>query len=131
MRKQDQEVLETILQTRGRFGHREHVELAWSYLQSYEAEEAHRAVASAIRHVAGRHGTPDKYHETITRFWVHLVTLHRDASDAESFEQFIAEHPELLDGRLLSRHYSAQLISSQAARTAWTEPDLRELPRSL
>jgi hypothetical protein len=62
---------------------------------------------------------------------VHLVTLHREASGAACFEEFMAEYPELLEGDLLSRHYSPQRIKSQRARTAWTEPDLRELPQSL
>jgi hypothetical protein len=34
-------------------------------------------VAAAVRHVAALHGMPDRYHETITRSWVHVVALHR------------------------------------------------------
>lgn len=129
MREHHLDILATIVSTRGGFGHREHLELAWSCLDSYGGkEEAHQAVASAIRHIASTHGTPNKYHETITRFWVHLVALHRAQSGAPSFDQFIAENAALLDSRLLGRHYSRELLSSRHARTRPTQPDLLELP---
>ncbi len=128
MSKRDLEILEAIIASRGAFGHREHLELAWTYLKRYEGDELHRAVASAIRHVAAKHGAPGKYHETITRFWVHVVALHRAASGAASFDQFMAENPALLDSRLLGRHYSRELIGSSGARNRWAPPDLCELP---
>lgn len=129
MRDKDLEILGSILGRRGGFGHREHLELTWRYLQLYDADEAHRAVTAAIRHVASLHGARDKYHETITRSWVRLVAFHRVDRDAESFDGFIAENGGLLDRDLLAAHYSPELISSPRARTQWAEPDLRDLPR--
>jgi hypothetical protein len=85
-------------------------------------------VRDAIRHVAARHDAPDKYHETITRFWIHLVAIHRAGSQSDSFEEFLAAHPRLLDGRLLTHHYSAELLGSDDARTRWSAPDLIPLP---
>ena len=128
MREQDLDILRSVVNTRGGFGHQAHLELTWRYLQMYEPGEAQRAVATAIRHLASTHGAPDKYHETITRCWVHLVALHRAESDAGSFDEFIAENRGLLDRRLLDAHYSPELISSPRARIRWTEPDLRDLP---
>jgi hypothetical protein len=127
--QEDLDIRESVLNARGGFGHREHLELAWNYLRRYEAEEAQRAVASAIRHLATAHGTPEKYHETITRCWVHLVAVHRAGSDADSFDEFIAGNAGLLDRHLLDGHYSSGLLSSSQARTRWAEPDLHELPR--
>jgi hypothetical protein len=129
MREQDLDILRSVVARRGDFGHREHLELTWRYLERYEADEAQRAIAFAIRQLASAHGAPDKYHETITRCWVHLVALHRAGSEAESFDEFIAENDGLLDGHLLDAHYSPDLISSSRARTRWTEPDLRDLPQ--
>lgn len=129
MREQDLEILQSIVDRRGGFGHPEHLELAWNYLQRYEVEEAHRAVRSAIRHIASAHEAQDKYHETITRCWVHLVAVHRATSDAESFDQFIAENRGLLNRHLLDGHFSPELLRSPRARARWTEPDLRRLPR--
>jgi hypothetical protein len=128
MRKQDLDILQSIVVTRGGFGHREHLELVWSYLQIYDAAATHRAVRAAIRHLASAHGAPDKYHETITRSWVHLVVLHRAESAAESFDEFIGGNSGLLNRHLLEAHYSREVLSSPEARVRWTEPDLRELP---
>jgi hypothetical protein len=124
----DISVLDRITQTRGGFGHREHLELAWTYLGRYGLEEATQAMTRAVRHVARRHGQPNRYHDTITRAWVRLVAVHLRDGDRGSFDGFIADNPGLLDRHLLARHYSAQLIASDGARAAWAEPDLRPLP---
>jgi hypothetical protein len=126
----DIDILRSVLDARGGFGHREHLELTWRYLQIYEPQQAQRALATAIRHLATTHGTPDKYHETITRCWVQLVALHRAGSGTESFDEFIAENHGLLDRHLLDAHYSPELIGSLRARTRWMEPDLRDLPQA-
>jgi hypothetical protein len=122
------DVLQRILATRGDFGHREHLELAWTCLDRYDLTTAHEAVRTAVRHVAQRHGMPERYHETITRSWVHVVALHRALAPGDSFDAFIAANPGLLTQDLLSRHYSQPLLKSPAARTQWAEPDLRAFP---
>lgn len=129
MREPDLKILQRILDTAGGFSHREHLEQVWNFLRIYDIDTATRAVASAIRHVAAMHGGPAKYHETITRSWVHLVALHMAASKAETFARFISENPGLLDRQILDRHYSRELISSNQARIGWVQPDLRALPR--
>jgi hypothetical protein len=48
-----------ILEARGGFGHREHLELAWSYLMLYPVDEAFEVMADVIRHIARLHGTDD------------------------------------------------------------------------
>ncbi|MFZ1997412.1 MAG: hypothetical protein WAU75_25065 [Solirubrobacteraceae bacterium] len=122
------DILHRILATRDGFGHREHLELAWSCLRRYDIDAAHEAVATAVRHLAQGHGMPDRYHETLTRSWVHVVALHRALDPGESFDAFIAAHPVLLTRDLLSRHYSQPLLHSATARADWAEPDLRAFP---
>src|SRR5580698_6681057 len=95
------EPLKEMLSTRGAFGHREHLELAWTYLANNSVEDTNRQMASAIRHVADLHGAPDRYHETITTSWVLLVATHRSQDNAATFDQFIATYPALLDRHLL------------------------------
>lgn len=128
MRRPDIEVLDTIIRSRGGFGHREHLELAWTYLRLHPIEEAQTAMIAAIRHVARRHGAEKKYHETITRAWLRFVAVHMQRWGAESFEHFIARNPDLLDGKLLEHFYSRELIFGDSARAEWVDPDLRPLP---
>jgi hypothetical protein len=128
VRTRDLEVLHEILDTRGGFGHREHLELAWTYLRMYPCDEAGEAMVEAIRHVARLHGAEQKYHETMTRAWLHFVAVHVQRWGADSYEQFLQRNPMLLDRRLIERFYSPGLIRSDLARTTWSPPDLRRLP---
>jgi hypothetical protein len=121
--------LERIMRSLGGFGHREHLELAWSFLRRYPVEVAASSVVSAIRHAARLHGGLDRYHETRTRAWVRLVALRIDGAGAgDSFDAFIAVNPGLPERGLLERHYSPALLHSEPARAAWAEPDLRAFP---
>jgi hypothetical protein len=128
MRRSDFEILEEIVRTRGGFGHREHLELAWTYLRLHPIEEAEGVMIGAIRHIARRHGAEDKYHETITRAWLRFVAVHMQRWGAESFEAFIERNSDLLDRKLLEHFYSRELILSAPAREVWVDPDLRQLP---
>jgi hypothetical protein len=128
MRRSDAEILEEIIRTRGGFGHREHLELAWTYLRLQPFEEAQRVMIAAIRHIARAHGAEDKYHETITRAWLHFVAVHMQRWGAESFEEFIEANADLLDRKLLEHFYSRELIFGEPARAVWVDPDLRRLP---
>jgi hypothetical protein len=124
----DLSTLRAIMERRGRFGHSEHLELAWGFLVSYSFEEAAGRTVSAIRHVATLHGASDRYHDTITRAWVRLVAVHMSRGHADSFDEFIAENGGLLDRDLLERHYSSETLWSDAARQRWTEPNVRRFP---
>ncbi len=126
--ERDLQVLHEILKTRGGFGHREHLELAWSYLGLHPVDDAADAMAASIQHVARLHGAEGKYHETITRAWLHLVAVHAQRWGAESFEEFLDSNPDLLDSKLIRHFYSSERIDSEAARSSWIDPDLRRLP---
>ncbi len=128
MRKRDLQILHEILESRGGFGHREHLELAWTYVRRYPFDKAAEAMVAAIRRVARLHEAEDKYHDTITRAWLHFVAVHIQRWGAESFEEFIERNPDLLDRKLIEHFYSRELIFSESARAAWVGPDLRPLP---
>ena len=128
MRKRDLQTLHEILEARGGFGHREHLELAWTYLRRYPTDEAAKVMVAAIQRIARQHGAEYKYHETITRAWLHFVAVHIQRWGAESFEEFMDRNPDLLDRKLIEHFYSRELILTESARAAWVRPDLRRLP---
>lgn len=121
-------VLQDIVRRRGQFGHAQHLELAWTCLASRRFEQAVAQVISAIRRFSVLHGASERYHDTITRAWLRVVAIHVAESRAASFDEFIAANPVLMDQGLLGRHYSAELLRSQAARSAWVDPDIRAFP---
>jgi hypothetical protein len=121
-------ILQEILARGEGFGHRQHVELTWRYLEDHDPETARSLVAAAIRQVAIAHGAADKFHATITGAWVRCVAVHRQRWPADSFEAFIERNADLLDPRLLQRHFTPEVLFSEAARAGVVEPDIRPLP---
>lgn len=102
------------------FHHRDHVRLAWFYLRRYGPEEADGRIAAAIRNFAGRHGKLDKYHETMTIAWMRLVA---PAAALASFDDVTTAHPRLFDKNLIREFYSDALLSGDAAKKTFVEPD--------
>jgi hypothetical protein len=110
-----------------RFGHREHVHLTWLAVRRYGVAAAITVVSDGIQQTARYAGAPQKYHATISRAWVEIIGHHADGCDSD-FASFAADHPALLDKRLLTRHYSTAALASPRARAGWAEPDLVPFP---
>ncbi len=111
------------------FGHREHVCLAWLYLRRHGPEAGYAHLRTTIQRYATALGGAGKYHETMTRAWsAHVWGALRKTPELEPFSAFLSEHPDLLDGGLLERHYRKRTLDSQEARRAWVAPDVAPLP---
>ncbi len=110
-----------------RFGHPEHLRLAWLQHERLGLKDGGEVTAATLKRIDAAHGG-GKYHETITRFWLGLVWHASRRFAGRSFEAVLAEHPQLLDGATLSRHYSAQLLASEEARGSALAPDLEPVP---
>src|SRR5262249_36526005 len=66
-------------------------------------------MAAVLRTKAGDAGAPEKYHHTVTVFWMRVIA-------------------RLLDKDLPLAYYSAERLASDAARLGWVQPDLQPLP---
>lgn len=111
------------------FPHRDHIRMAWLYLRNATWEDGCARICSGLRRLTSAHGAPGKYHETMTRFWARIVRHAIEAvPDIRDFDAFIAQHPRLLDRRLIEQHYSPGLLNGEAARRTWVEPDLLPMP---
>jgi hypothetical protein len=53
-----------------------------------------------------------------------------DGPEARTSDDFVDQHPHILDKRLMGAHYSPVALHSPAARVEFVEPDLRRLPAS-
>ncbi len=106
------------------FHHRDHLRLAWIYLNRYGEKEAATRIAVSIRNFAAHFGKSDKYHETLTIAWMRLL-----AHEAKSsFEETLAAAPMLLEKNTLDEFYSQGLLQSERAKIKFIEPDLKPLP---
>ena len=112
----------------GRFGHREHLNLTWLAVRRYGMPGAISFVSEGIKTTARYANAPQKYHATISRAWVELVHKHQQETVCESFDEFIARNPALLEKRLLTHFYTSATLASSRARTEWVEPDIAPLP---
>ncbi|AKF87413.1 hypothetical protein MFUL124B02_42460 [Myxococcus fulvus 124B02] len=112
-----------------RFGHREHLRLAWCCLREEQGfDRGLQRVRALIQGYAAALGATGKYHETLTRAWMELVQVGMErAPEARSLEQLLEANPHLTDAKLLSRHYQKQTLDSAEARTAWVAPDVSPL----
>ena len=70
------------------------------------------------------------YHETITRFWLHITRFFLARGKFETVEDACTAflHSQWATRRLPLRYYSRQLLFSVTARHHWVEPDLEPLP---
>lgn len=84
----------------GAFGHREHLRLAWLYLQRHGRTEAEGRLLTGLRTLASRAGKPEKFNAALTLAWVARLD---DAAAAlapdHSFDDLLLHHPELVDHR--------------------------------
>jgi hypothetical protein len=111
------------------FHHREHLRVAWLYLQCFDASRAAERMAGGIRRFANHHGATQKYHHTLTLAWMRLVAAAMvEMPEVKTFEKFMAAHPHLSDKNLLAKYYSNDVLQSVTAREGWLEPDLQPLP---
>lgn len=112
-----------------RFHHRDHLRLVWLLTRRLGAEQAAIETAAGIRRFAAAQGHTQKYHETMTQFWLRLVAhLIRQRPEIQDFERFIAAYPQLMDKHLPLRHWRSDTMFGQTARATWVEPDLLPLP---
>ena len=110
------------------FHHASHLHVAWVYLaESSSVQQAARKMRNTLRRFAAAAGKPQKYHETITLFWVHLLSRAQAASRAERLEDVVHANPQLLEKNFPLAYYSAERLFSDEARTSWVEPDLKPL----
>lgn len=113
--------------------HREHVRLAYLYLQRMPFEQAEARVRAGLKAYIAAHNVPDHqtsgFHATLTVAWLRLVAVvlaeYGPATDSEAFCE---EHPELLEKKALRLFYSRDRISSPQAKATFVEPDLAPLP---
>jgi hypothetical protein len=110
------------------FRHLSHLHVAWVYLsESSSTKEAANRMRETLRRVTAAAGKPEKYHETITLFWVHLLALERAISRAKGLEDVVHANPQLLEKNFPLEYYSTERLFSDEARASWMDPDLKPL----
>ncbi|MCH9693034.1 MAG: hypothetical protein K0U72_00835 [Gammaproteobacteria bacterium] len=107
----------------GQFNHEAHVYMGWLYVQEYGLAGAMARFDTAIHNLVTKFGAEDKYHATIT--WFFLMMIGERIEDDEPWEQFKTKNADILeDGRaLLSRYYDEEILFSPRARGRFLLPN--------
>jgi hypothetical protein len=112
----------------GGFAHASHLRVAWVYLhESATVDEAAARIASTLRRFAASVGRSEKYHETITVFWMRALAAARSAMFGATLDEVLRANPHLLDKGLLLAYYSTDRLFSEEARRSWVDPDRQPL----
>lgn len=125
---------EALTLTRAEWTHRAHLTVALWYRSRLEHDEALATVRRGIlrlNETLGIVSTPTSgYHETITRFYMRMVSAFVESDLADG--DWAARANRLLDELgakdLPLRYYTEARLMSLEARADWIEPDLQPLP---
>jgi pyridoxamine 5'-phosphate oxidase len=106
------------------FRHADHLRLAWTYLLRDGAPRALGQLLTGLQRFAAARGAPEKFHATLTRAWLDLLTAAHDARpDLERVTDAARVWPLLAEPHLIRRFYAGATLDSQAARDGWVPPD--------
>jgi hypothetical protein len=112
----------------GAFPHRAHVRLTWGYLLEEPPPAVVERLLSGLRAFAAARGAHQKFHYTMTRVWVQLISGAIARHPGLDFEALIERCAWLLDQQAPLRYYSREQLFSPAAREGWLPPDREPLP---
>src|SRR5258706_2937312 len=101
------------------FRHRDHLRMAYLYLQRHAPQQATERACGGIKPLAAAHGHAYKYNATLSRAWVHVVALAMAQHPGASFDALVTAHPRLLDKHLLLAHYTRAALFGPQARERW------------
>jgi hypothetical protein len=111
------------------FHHLSHLHVAWVYLsESSSVDQAAAKMRETLRKFAAAAGMSEKYHETITLFWIRLLGRIRAMNFSERLEEIVQANPRLVEKNFALDYYSPERLFSDNARTSWVDPDLKPLP---
>lgn len=113
--------------------HSAHLTVALWYLIHFIEYEVINCLRDRIPIYNAAHGiknTKDSgYHETITLFWVQIITWYLSANAGDN--NIVLLTNKLIDSygnsRLTLEYYSFEKLTSREARIIWLEPDLKHL----
>ncbi len=115
------------------FDHRAHLRLAYIYLvRDGNTRAATQAMRKTLIQLLESIGVDPsaKFHETMTEAWIKAVYHFMNNTErALCANEFIDQHPQMLDSSIMLSHYSAEVLFSNDARKSFIEPDLEAIPK--
>jgi len=110
------------------FTHARHLTVACWYLCTLPRHDALRRMRRGLQRFIAHH-QKQGYHETITRFWMELLCnyLCQSPRGATITGKVNGAVERFASKDVLYSYYTRELVTSDAARAEWVEPDLRTI----
>ena len=108
------------------FHHRQHVHVAWLFVQQHGMPAALGEFSDALKRFAVAKGAHGLYHETITWAFLLIINERQARQAASTWAEFAEVNTDLLSWKpsILERYYSKELLTSEQARRSFVMPDL-------
>jgi hypothetical protein len=111
-----------------RFGHAEHVRLAWLHLRRHTLLQAIARFRATLRAFAAAHDKHGLYHETVTLAFLLLIHERMGGEpEGQAWEQFQARHADLLawPDNPIFNDYPRDMLADPIARERFVVPAVR------
>ena len=107
------------------FDHIAHVYVAWQYVRDFDLLEAISRYRDTLRRLTDQLGVPDKYHETLTWFYLIKIAEQATGTARTDWAVFRRRNPSLLQRSpgLVEAYYSADRLASNEARAQFMLPE--------
>jgi N-formylglutamate deformylase len=118
---------EAAILSEEQFHHKEHIKIAWLYLQLYPVSEVLQRLSNGIKQLAQAFDRPGLYHETITWLYVFIIN-ERMKKMGQSYEwwRFMENNEDIFvwgDKSLIKKYYKEETLQSAAAKEWFHLPD--------
>ena len=115
-----------------KFSHEMHVRVGWLYVCRFPRAKAVSRFAEKLKAWATALGISGKYHETITWFFMLLISERQGMQQATSSSAFIAANQDLIgkEPSILNLYYKPETLKSAYARQHYVMPDRLESGRT-
>ena len=107
------------------FTHETHLHVGWIYVCRYPLAEAVAKFKDRLQSWTSTTGADGKYHETITWFFMLIISERQSRCAAATFVAFLNLNVDLISKAdpILMRYYSREVLASDHARKHYVLPD--------
>jgi hypothetical protein len=111
------------------FDHEAHVFIAWLYVIQYDPLEAIERYRDVLKQLTASIGMPDKYHETVTWFFIILIAERARRDPDQDWDAFRQANADLLRQHpgIILDYYAAETLDSADARRNFVLPNFGPL----
>jgi hypothetical protein len=104
------------------FAHADHVRVAFEMLRRHSFLSTARIYSRCIKKMVRSIDKPEAYNETITVAFLSIIAEHMAENRYDSFEAFVAAHPEVMQKSVLAQWYTYERLTSAVARETFVLP---------